>query len=123
MDNFANAPLLFSIKFLLTVGNGYVSPLVLGLIRITRRYLRQRNCVSHCLLLAPTGGGALFKCTHPAVSLSDTDLSWEVLRAGTSLLSSLLCTPIIMLHWGIKRLFCSWGFGGNFGEFTWEIWC
>lgn len=75
--------------------------------------------MSHCLLLAPAGGGSLIKCTHPAVSLSDMGLSREVLREGTSLLSRLLCTPTIMLHWGIKGLFCTWGFG----EFTWEIWC
>lgn len=55
------------------------------------------------------------------MSLSDTGLSWEVLRAGTSLLSRLLCTLIIMLHWGIKGLFCSWGFGGSFGKFTWKF--
>lgn len=60
--------------------------------------------MSHCLLLAPTAGGALIRCTHPAVSLSDTGLSWEVLSIRTSLLSRLLCTPIIVLHWDIKGL-------------------
>lgn len=74
--------------------------------------------MSHYLLLAPTAGGALIKCTHPAMSQSDTGLSWEVLRAGTSLLSRLLCTSIIVLHWSIKGLFCSWGFGRSFVAFT-----
>lgn len=59
MDNFANARLLFLIKFLLTAGEGDIPSLVSGLTRIRRKCLRQRNCVGHHLLPAPPAGGAL----------------------------------------------------------------
>lgn len=75
--------------------------------------------MSHHLLPAPTAGGALIKCVHAAALLSDAALKWEVLRAGIPPPSRLLCTPDIVLHWGIEGPLCSRGFG----EFTWEIWC